>query len=186
MSHLHVLEPEEVADLMLKLSKCQAGTRDRLAACLMWQCGLRISEVCNLHLTDVRWNTGVLHIREAKGRKDRNVFITGTLDPYLTEWLVERPDVATPWLLTTIRRGKEGKRVSERALRRVITRTAQRAKLPVHVYPHLLRHTAATEMLESGFTLFEVKDTLGHSSVATTSKYLHTRPAVLAAKMAAR
>jgi integrase len=151
----------------------QAATRtqDRLILATGLYMGLRVSELTKLEIGDINWEESTALIREAKGDKDRVVPIPFTLVKQLRDLIGTR----TGGFLFSSPHG--GGRLSSRAIQRMIKRVAARAGIvdadkPRKVTPHRLRHTAATRLLRSGADLIQVRDFLGHSSVATTQIYL--------------
>ena len=172
--------------------------RDRFLLSLLAVLGPRVSEVCRADLMDIGNEDGQVVWRiVGKGGKVRKV--------PLSPWLVERRDAyldvrPTPGaaLPPTRRRDAEnaliltgrGARISARDVQRLLVRAEQRVRAlaPDHareVTPHALRHTAATIMLSAGWDVKVVAQMLGHSSIATTGKYLDDLPGELAAAVAA-
>lgn len=83
--------------------------------------------------------------------------------------------------------------MNPRQIRQALYNASENSEVFIHdnhkrknVHPHVLRHTFATECLEEGFTVAEVKDLLGHANIQTSSIYLHCRPVVLKRKILAR
>jgi integrase len=148
-------------------------TRDRDS--LILQCGLymglRVSEITRLEVPDLDLEAGQCLVREGKGGKDRTVPIPSRLAADLRTWLAGR---VVGYVFPSPRGSG---RLSSRAVQRMIKRVAVRAGIPDaekprKVHPHKLRHTFATQALRSGADIIEVRDLMGHSSVATTQVYL--------------
>ena len=179
-----VLEKAEVeAVLGQPNTRCPTGLRNRAILEVMYRGGLRLSEVVNLRPRDVRWESSGLEVRKGKGAKDRNVPVDSETVGWLRAWETLRPKGKR--FFCTLKGGE----LSGRYLQEMVKRLAVKAlgdDRGKRVTPHVLRHTYATELLNGGFTIREVQDLLGHSSVQTTQIYTHVRPGDLAAKIQAR
>jgi integrase/recombinase XerD len=193
----------EEADRLLAMPALRyaSGVRNRTMLEIMYRAGLRASEVCNLRVQDVRLADGWLQIRHSKRDGSRNIPIGPKLRYWLERWATIRPD--SEWFFCVMRQGYEGAQMDRGQLWEFVHGYAVRAGLEEfrlkwqeanpgetegrpewRVSPHVLRHSFATERLEDGFVLHEVKDLLGHASISTTEVYAHARPATLAEKMA--
>ena len=134
----------------------------------LYGAGLRVSESCNLTVADIDSSRMVIHIRQAKGQQDRDVM----LSPLLLETLREYCRRSRPkgWLFP----GKDGdKPITTAAVFRMIRKSAARAKITKTVSPHVLRHSFATHLLESGTDVRTIQLLLGHKDLETTIIYLH-------------
>ena len=130
--------------------------------------GLRISELLALCVRDVDSERMVIHIRRSKGKKDRFVPLSPKLlEKLRTYWKACRPrDVLFP--------GRDpARRMGESTFRRICLRAARRAQITKRIYPHLLRHSFATHLLEAGVDVRTIQILLGHSSLRTTTRYTH-------------
>lgn len=138
---------------------------------LMVSTGVRVSELCKLRTSDVSQDGSSLRIR-GKGSRDRMVYVTNVdLCKGLQKLLsVRRRSFAGSGPLFTNRRGGELKPQSFRSQLRAI---AKGAGLERRVTPHMLRHTAATLLIENGVDIRIVQRLLGHSSIATTEIYTY-------------
>ena len=174
---------------MLKVPniKCPTGLRNRAALQLMYQGGLRVSEVTNLSIDDLDLENGYVYIQQGKNSKDRYIPINDETAEWCNRWLEIRP--ASDYLFCTLK----GDKISERYLREVCYRISEKSGVYVNdnhrkkkVNPHILRHTCATELLEEGFNIREVQQVLGHENLNTTMIYTAVRPESLALKMRQR
>lgn len=164
VTHKRILTEEQT----FKLIDAPERQRDKLLLRLVYAAGLRVSEVCGLVWGDLLLN-GVLHIRKGKGQKER--FVT------LSDSMVDR--------LNTHRNGagpdepifvsQKGGRLDETAVHRIVKSAAAAAGVSPEASAHWLRHSHASHALDRGASLVTVRDTLGHSSIATTNKYLHSK-----------
>ena len=159
--------------------KTISGCRHYAIIMTMYRSGLRVSEICNLTPADVNFETEMLFLQNAKGGKDRYVPIDEDTKVALESWNDIRPE--SRWFFCAYSHGKVGNQMSTRQVREMCYRTSENAHVYIQdgtekkkVSPHKFRHTFATEILNnSNFNLVELKDLLGHSSIATTQVYTH-------------
>lgn len=176
-----VLDQGEVEQLTAVPNiKCRTGLRNRAILATFVGAGLRVSELVKLRPSNIRWDVGIVEVRDGKGGRDRSVPITDETRGWLSAWAAKRPAHAKRFFSTLI-----GRPMSVRYIQVFVKRVAAKARIAnaERVSPHTLRHTYATRMLEQGLSVREVQALLGHSSIATTQIYLHVRPAELAAKI---
>jgi integrase/recombinase XerD len=174
----------EVKDLMsIPNLSAPTGLRNRAMLMLMHRCGLRVSETCGLHLRDVRWGEGTIHLRPeiTKGQREAFIYMDDATAEMLERWKAVRREYAAgkPHLFTTLQGGP----VDRKYCWAMIRRYARRAGIDRPVNPHMLRHTYATELLNEGFNIVEVQKLLRHSDVRTTTVYLHIADAQLQQKI---
>ena len=136
--------------------------------------GLRLSEVAHLRVEDIDSARMVIHVRQGKGHRDRDVMLSPRLLMVLREyWAAYRP---RPYLFP----GRQPDQpVSARAVQKVCQRALAASGLSKHVHMHTLRHSFATHLLESGTDLRTIQVLLGHHSFSTTARYLHITTAAL-------
>lgn len=134
--------------------------------------GLRISEVCTLRVADIDSKRMLLHVRDAKGGRDRFVPLPERVLFMLRRyWVAARP--RGPELFP----GKEpGHPISVDAVRHHLHAAALKAGLQKRVTPHVLRHSFATHLLELGTDIRVIQMLLGHASIATTLRYARVTP----------
>lgn len=160
-----VLDQSEVAQV---LAAIRSSTYRALAMCA-YGAGLRVSEACTLRAQDVDSKRRVIHVRDAKGARDRYVMLGDRLLVVLREyWRAERPPLEG-YLFP----GQTDGHLSPDALRAVLKTAARTAGLSKKVTPHVLRHAFATHLLEGGTDLRVVQALLGHASIETTARYTH-------------
>ena len=159
-----VLDVEEVAQL---LATAQPG-RERMLLTTAYACGLRISELLHLQVTDIDSARMVVNVRQGKGAKDRQVPLSPRLLAELRQWWCRHR--TKPWLFP----GQQaGKALSAGQAQRICRRVVQRAQLKKSGSMHTLRHSYATHLLEAGVDVVTVQKLLGHSDLSTTARYLH-------------
>lgn len=131
--------------------------------------GLRISEVCRLRCADIDSERMAIHVRNGKGKKDRYVMLGERLLVLLREyWLTAQPGREYLFPGDT----PDGT-TSRDAPRRALRQAAKACGLTKRVTPHVLRHSFATHLLESGTDLRTIQVVLGHASLRTTARYAH-------------
>jgi site-specific recombinase XerD len=162
------VEPEPIPGTVLGRPR-EATTL--LAVAIMVTTGLRVSEVVSLRHRDVDLQAGTLRVL-GKGRRERLVFLTN-------EWLAS---LASSYLATRsfhhiaherLLFDSHGSPLTSAALRARLLKAGDQAGLSHRVTPHMLRHTAATQLIESGVDIRYVQTLLGHASLTTTELYTH-------------
>lgn len=162
------------------------GLRNRAILAMLHRAGLRASEACGLHLRDVNVREATVRIRAEVGKGGHEAVLP--FDPetvtWLERWIAVRRQYAArrPHLFTTLKGGP----LARQYVWEMVSRYARRAGIERPVWPHLLRHTFATELLGEGFNLEEVRRLMRHRDISTTGIYLHVRDAELAEKVRAR
>lgn len=141
--------------------------RDDAVLEILYGSGVRVSELCELQLDQVRLAERALVVW-GKGSKERRVPLSEPGARTLGDWLEIRHDVVPPAAGTVVFANERGKPLTPRDVRRILDR---RSPTPTH--PHALRHTFATHLLDGGADLRAVQELLGHSDVATTQRYTH-------------
>jgi site-specific recombinase XerD len=145
--------------------------RDRLVLLIGAYAGLRISEIVNLRVEHLDFEDGLLEVHSGKGDRDRNIPMHVRIAAQLRLHLNGRRE---GWVFPSDH-GRSG-HLMPRAVQIMIHAAAERAQIVRHVTPHKLRHSFASALLFKGADLIEIKDLLGHSSVATTQIYSHAMP----------
>lgn len=133
--------------------------------------GLRNRELCRLWIRDVDLGSQTLHIQVTKTQKDRYAHIAAPCVSLLAEYMRERGAQPGDLLFVCIRSGRP---YAQQNLRKMIRTAARRANLEKRVYPHLLRHSLATNLLYRGAHLLAIKEQLAHAFVETTTIYIHS------------
>lgn len=148
------------------------GLRDLAIIELLFSTGLRVSELVSLDQKDVAGKTEVTIL--GKGGKRRVVFLSDRARMALDNYLKKRQDQLEPLFIRTTKGSeKSAGRLTTRSVQRVILKYATQINLTEKITPHTIRHTFATDLLQSGADLRSVQTLLGHSSVATTQRYTH-------------
>ena len=159
-----VFSQEEIRHIL----KTPKLLKHRVLFAVIYDCGLRISEVINLKISDVDFDRLQLHIRESKCKKDRYVPLSELTLRGIKSYL----NTSNPreWLFNGKVRGQQISREGIRhAFRAVISKTGIKKEVCIHT----LRHSYATHLLEMGLDIISVKNQLGHAELQTTLMYLH-------------
>lgn len=134
---------------------------------LLYSAGLRVSELINLKWSNIDRSRMIINIIQAKGKKDRQVGLTDSVIPLLTEYWKKYKSV------TYVFNGQNDLQYSARSVGEVIKQLAKSAGLSKRVYTHLIRHCTFTHMVEMGTDINLIQRLAGHSNVKTTSIYCH-------------
>ena len=170
-----VLSLQEIDDIEAAINQSKPeGVRDLAIIEVLFSCGLRISELVNLKISELYLEEGYLRVH-GKGRKERLVPIGHTAIQRLREWFVVRQNhPAKPgeedYVFISLRRGKHLSRIS---LFVYIKEYAARAGIRKNISPHTFRHSFATQLLEGGANLRAIQAMLGHEDISTTEIYMH-------------
>ncbi|HIB27818.1 MAG TPA: tyrosine recombinase XerC [Candidatus Thioglobus sp.] len=154
---------------LLQLLKPQGGARferrDVAIIEVIYSCGLRVSELVNLNVDDVDLSQGFLTVM-GKGGKTRHTPLGTSAQEAINQYVLERHSDA-------LFVNKNGKRIGVRSVQNMIKKRALNAGIKVNVYPHMLRHAAATHFLQSSHDLRSTQEFLGHESIKSTQVYTH-------------
>lgn len=169
-----VLSVEEVDRLeqACDLSKWE-GQRNRTIIEVLFSCGLRVSELINLRLSDLFLSEKFIRVM-GKGKKERLVPISESAVKELQYWFMDRN-------LMKIKPGEEdfvflnrrGGHLTRMMIFTIVRRLAEAAGIEKTISPHTLRHSFATALLEGGANLRAIQDMLGHERISTTQIYTH-------------
>lgn len=170
-----VLSIQEIDMLIdsINLSK-REGKRNRAIIETMYSCGLRVSEACNLKLSDLYLKEGFIKV-EGKGSKQRLVPISERAITEIMNYLTDRAEI-------DIKPGHEDylfvsahfkKKMSRITMFHIIKELAEQVGLKKTISPHTFRHSFATHLLEGGANLRVIQSMLGHEDIGTTEIYTH-------------
>ena len=179
------LRPDEVSKLVnvsLEESRSSERIRNWAVIAFLFHTGLRISELCNMKLSDITYREGLPKTLSVigKGNKERKISLNDEAARVLTYWLreVHRPLLNSlgpskngeyVWLIPA---GKAKGNVTQPQTLRVMLRKLSNIT-GISVHPHLLRHSFATAAVKNGAKIHAVKEALGHESLSTTGQYTH-------------
>lgn len=170
-----VLSVEEIDRIIsgIDLSK-KEGQRNRAIIEMLYSCGLRVSELCNLLISDIWRDEGFVKVM-GKGRKERFVPISGRALRELSLWEECRCHINIrpgneDYVFLSFKRGRKLSRITVFHIVKVL---AENAGITKEISPHTFRHSFATHLLEGGANLRAIQEMLGHESIATTEIYTH-------------
>lgn len=161
----NVLSQEEV----LSIIQHTRNIKHRAILALIYSCGLRISELINLKLTDFHLERKQLIVKNGKGRKDRYVSLAESFLPLLSNYYYSyKPE-------NYFVEGKNGGQYSTESVRQFLRKSCLKAGVKKVVTPHTLRHSYATHLLENGVDIRYIQSLLGHAKPETTMIYTHVK-----------
>lgn len=164
-----VLSHEEI----LRLLDGVSNRKHRLLLALAYGAGLRVSEVLNLRVRDLRFDEGLIFVSQGKGRKDRMTLFPERLKNDFG------PFLAFHWVDSFVFESGRGGKLSTRTAQKIFAKALAKAGIQKPASFHSLRHSFATHLLENGVSIRYVQELLGHSSIRTTERYTRVqRPAL--------
>ncbi len=147
--------------------------RDKAFMELFYSSGLRLSELEKLNVEHINTDEAIVRIIKGKGSKDRNIPVGKKAIMALYEWLTVRELWLTDLTENALFIDDKGIRLNGNRIRNRIKQRARQQGLSERVYPHLLRHSFASHVLESSSDLRAVQEMLGHVDISTTQIYTH-------------
>jgi integrase/recombinase XerC len=173
------LERKEQLGLLRAVRK-SGNLRDLAIITMLLHTGMRVGELCNLRISDIRisTNSNMIAVREGKGTKRRNIPLNSTAISVLRDYLKSFSSNDQVTLITGTNPEKErflfyGQKrmpLTDRGVRYVIKKYAYEAKIE-HLSPHIFRHTCAKNLIDAGQSIDRVSKILGHSNINTTAIY---------------
>jgi integrase/recombinase XerD len=169
------LSIEEIDKIIavIDLSYAQ-GERNRAIIETLYSCGLRVSELTNLKVSDLFFDEGFIKVT-GKGDKQRFVPIGKVTQKYITIYKNEvRPHIPiVSEYRDTLFLNRRGKQLSRAMIFTIVKQLAEKAGIKKTISPHTFRHSFATHLLENGADLRAIQLMLGHESITTTEIYMH-------------
>lgn len=168
-----VLSLEEIDAIIdvIDLSTSE-GRRNRAIIETLYSCGLRVSELCNLTLSQLHLDDGFVLVH-GKGNKERLVPMSPAAISYISEYVAQDRKQPKPGHEDKVFINRLGTAMSRVMIFKIIKTLTALAGVDKTVSPHTLRHSFATHLLEGGANLRTIQMMLGHESIATTEVYLH-------------
>jgi len=146
--------------------------RDRAMLELFYSSGLRLSELSSLDINDGKNSlSGTIRVK-GKGDKERDIPVGNKACAAINAWLKRRAELANEHEQALFV-GKQGKRINNSVIQKRLKYWAQKQGIDMNVFPHLLRHSFASHILESSGDLRAVQELLGHADISTTQIYTH-------------
>ena len=149
------------------------GKRDQAILELFYASGLRLSEVCSARLENLDLDDGFIRVT-GKGNKTRIVPVGGRAKAAIERYVkLERPQLVKAKTSSEIFLSVRGGELSPERMRAIVKERAKAAGIDSKIYPHLLRHSFATHLLQNGADLRAIQEMLGHADISTTQIYTH-------------
>ena len=169
-----ILTLEEIDTLIESIDlSTNEGQRNRTILETLYSCGLRVSELCNLKLSDLYLEEGFIKV-EGKGSKQRLIPISPRAIRELQLYFLDRNQISTKKDYEDyVFISKRGKNISRITVFHVIKTLAEAIGMKKTISPHTFRHSFATHLLEGGANLRAIQCMLGHESIGTTEIYTH-------------
>jgi integrase/recombinase XerD len=167
---LSIIEIDRMIDA-IDLSKPE-GHRNKAIIETLYGCGLRVSELVNLRLTDIHYGEGYV-IVTGKGNKQRLVPIGGKALKEIDIYKQDRNTLPVIKDQNVLFLNRRGSKLTRAMIFTIIKDLAARAGIKKNISPHTFRHSFATHMIEAGADLRAVQEMLGHESILTTEIYTH-------------
>jgi len=165
--------PKRAKKLPIVLSKTQIqtiiqnikNTKHKLVVSMAHASGLRVSEIQSIKIRDLDLDQKIIHIKHAKGKKDRLTILSDKIIPDLTKIIASKN--SNDFIFESERGGK----MSTRTLQKIFTNALKKSDIKKLATFHSLRHSFATHLLENGTSIRYIQKLLGHSNIQTTQIY---------------
>ena len=170
--HKHVYSYPTVLTMqeVQKILEAAESLRDKTMLMTIYGGGLRVSEVVNLKTSDIYASSMRILIRQGKGRRDRFTLLSKTnLDILTKYWYAYKPKHPDHYLFLNRSKNKMTTRAAADIFRKAFCKSGVQKPCSIHTF----RHCFATHLLENGADLCQIKTLLGHTSIKSTSRYLH-------------
>lgn len=169
-----ILSVDEIDNLINAIDRStKEGQRNCAILETLYSCGLRVSELCNLKISDLYLDEGFIKV-EGKGSKQRLVPISPKAIKEIKNYFLTRSDgLIKPEFEDYVFISRFGKNISRIMVFHIIKELADKIGLKKSISPHTFRHSFATHLLEGGANLRAIQSILGHESIGTTEIYTH-------------
>ena len=170
--HIEILNQSEIIKFLESIpASTYLELRDKAMFELLYSCGLRVSEIVNLRLSNIDLDEDLIRFF-GKGNKERITPLGETAKNFLKKYLqAGRPNIEGEYKNDYVFINKKGSRISRQGFWKILKKYADRLDFDKNIYPHIFRHSFATHMLEKGADLRVVQKLLGHASISTTEIY---------------
>lgn len=156
-----VLNREEV----MSLFEATLNLQHRLVLMFLYYTGMRLNEIINLHWEDLDFKRDTIHLKTAKGEKERVIFLHEQLKKIMEYFSLKKEGL--------IFVSNRGEKYNKRSVQMIVKNAAKRAGITKRITPHTLRHSFATHLLEAGADIRHIQKLLGHANLQTTQIYTH-------------
>lgn len=174
--HTELYTKDEVMRLVESCNGGVSGLRNKVLIIVLYRCGLRVAEAIGLRSSDYSPSAGTLRV-VGKGKKMRVVGLDQVTKMNLDLWMLKRKELGingsgNPPIFCGVSKNNFAQPIQTVYIRNLLKRLATKAGIEKRVSPHNFRHTFSHELLNEGVGLQHIQISLGHSNIATTSKYL--------------
>ena len=169
-----VLSEHEISEIIKCIDdNSHFGKRDKAIIEMLYSCGLRVSEICELELSNLFLDDDLIRVF-GKGMKERLLPIGKRAKVYLNNYLMHvRPNFNKRGQSSSVFLSRNGKALTRAMINKILNRWSSLSGISKNISPHTLRHSFATHLLEGGADLRFVQALLGHSDITTTQIYTH-------------
>jgi integrase/recombinase XerC len=168
----HFLSEEEMGQLLESPPADLSGLRDRAILESLYSTGMRVSELVGLNKEEIDFFGGVIKVY-GKGKQERLIPIGDRALTAIKDYLDKLPENFKISTRKALFLNKKGRRLSDRAVRLIVSKYINKFSFKKGVSPHTLRHSFATHLLDRGADLRSVQELLGHKNLSTTQIYTH-------------
>ena len=159
-----VLNKEEVN----RIFEVTLNLKHRLVLMFLYYMGIRLNEIINLRWSDIDFERDIIHLKVAKGEKERVIFLHDKLKNFIEYFNLKKDKKEGFVFLSNL-----GKKYDKRTIQMIVRNAAKKAGIGKRVTPHTLRHSFATHLLEGGADIRYIQKLLGHANLQTTQVYTH-------------
>ncbi|MBS3122459.1 tyrosine-type recombinase/integrase [Candidatus Woesearchaeota archaeon] len=156
-----VLNKEEITSLF----NVTLNLKHRFLLMILYYTGIRLNEVVNLQWEDFDFERKTIHLKVAKGTKDRIIFLHKKIEDLIQNFGLRKEGL--------VFQSNLGKKYNLRSVQMIVRHAAKKAGISKRVTPHTLRHSFATHLLEAGADIRHIQKLLGHANLQTTQIYTH-------------
>ncbi len=169
-----VLSTNEIDKIILQASHTKFGTRNQTMIEVMYSCGLRVSEVIEMKISNIFFDESLIKVL-GKGKKERFVPLSCIAKKLLYNYIeCERKESKfDKQSVDIVFLNNRGGKLSRIMLYNIINDAALAAKITSKISPHTLRHSFATHLIENGADIISIQKMMGHENIVTTEKYLN-------------
>lgn len=169
---IEILNQQEVSFFLDRLpSSTYMDLRNRAMFEMLYSCGMRVSEIVNLKLSDIDFEENLIRFI-GKGNKERIIPFSEITGRELKKYLdTSRPNIEKEKKSKYLFLNRSGNRMTRQGFWKILKNYSKKFNFKKNLYPHIFRHSFATHMLEEGADLRIVQELLGHSSISTTEIY---------------
>ena len=169
-----VLSTDEIDKIISCAFSKKFGLRNQTIIEIMYSCGLRVSEVTEMKISNIFFDESLIKIL-GKGNKERFIPLSGTAKKLLYNYIkYNRKNLSQDkQSIDIVFLNNRGKKLTRVMVYNIINDAALEAKINKKISPHTLRHSFATHLIENGASIISIQKMMGHENVVTTEKYLH-------------